>query len=945
MVPEATPPRVFISYSHDSELHRKRVLSLADQLRQHGIEARIDQYEQSPPKGWPAWCEEEIRQACFVVMVCTETYRRRVDSAEEPGVGHGVLWEARLIKQHLYNAGSATAKFVPVLFDDCSIEHVPTEVGGASIHWVDNPEGYEALLRLLTDQPATPPRPIGTRKPLPGKPRPLHGEEPEIQLPVTTYPHPRVEDLFIGRKEERTKLANFLFPMARLRRPVAVCGMAGVGKSYLVDRFYWENTERFPGGYVRLPLDPDNVVALADLLATLRDRLSLPASNHTILAARLVTPLTLIHVENADTSEAGRLAGEFGTILPGCALVISGRYKGLGAAAGWGQVELEPFDETTSLQQMEAELNSPRRESWPHLAAALGYLPLALHLAAGYLRFGQSAEAFLRRLRSKKMALEHIDPADPTFRERSRALLSDTFEQSLRALQRQGRAEGSEVWLTGFSALGHAPAAGFGISFGAAVAGLTPEAFEEMLLAAERLSLIEHTQRSSGTAYRIHPLLAELGRLRTDRDSIIERMTIWFVSRLSENGDERGSRWREVDEEVAALVQWLALVPPSERSWIARASGRYANANGPYHAWVRFCEEVLATETTDDQRSIILWTLANVAHYCGLFDLVISSAQEKCELDRRRGEDREVALASGLIADVRKARGDLDEALRIRSEEELPVYELLGDEHSIAVTQGQIADILEERGDLDEALRIRREEQLPVFERLGDLGAVAVVKSHIADILFMRGDLDEALRIRREEELPVYEHLGEVRSIAITHGQIADVLHVRGDLDEALRIRREEELPVYERLGDVRAAAITKGQIADVLFKRGNLDEALRIRREEQLPILEQLGEIRSVAMTKGQIADILLAREDFDESIRIRREEEIPVFEHLGDPRNLLIARSNLGITYLSRNHKGDRQKAHELLYMALQEARRLRLPEAQEIELFLKKAGLKYT
>jgi hypothetical protein len=34
------------------------------------------------------------------------------------------------------------------------------------------------------------------------------------------------------------------------------------------------------------------------------------------------------------------------------------------------------------------------------------------------------------------------------------------------------------------------------------------------------------------------------------------------------------------------------------------------------------------------------------------------------------------------------------------------------------VTQGQIANILQERGELDEALRIRREEQLTAFTRL-----------------------------------------------------------------------------------------------------------------------------------------------------------------------------------------------------------------------------------
>src|SRR6516164_11453529 len=112
---EAPPPQVFISCSHDSAEHRDRVLELADRLRADGIGAVIDQYVQSPPEGWPAWCEAEIRKAAFVPIMCTETYLRRVDREEEPGKGHGVLWEARLIRQHLYNSGSVSSKFVPVL--------------------------------------------------------------------------------------------------------------------------------------------------------------------------------------------------------------------------------------------------------------------------------------------------------------------------------------------------------------------------------------------------------------------------------------------------------------------------------------------------------------------------------------------------------------------------------------------------------------------------------------------------------------------------------------------------------------------------------------------------------------------------------------------------------------------------------------------------------------
>jgi hypothetical protein len=48
-------PRVFISYSWDSDEHKDRVRALATHLRKNGIDARLDQWEEgTPPDGWPA---------------------------------------------------------------------------------------------------------------------------------------------------------------------------------------------------------------------------------------------------------------------------------------------------------------------------------------------------------------------------------------------------------------------------------------------------------------------------------------------------------------------------------------------------------------------------------------------------------------------------------------------------------------------------------------------------------------------------------------------------------------------------------------------------------------------------------------------------------------------------------------------------------------------------
>ena len=50
---EKSSPCVFISYTHDSDDHKERVLALADQLRADGIDTRIDRYIAVPEEGWP----------------------------------------------------------------------------------------------------------------------------------------------------------------------------------------------------------------------------------------------------------------------------------------------------------------------------------------------------------------------------------------------------------------------------------------------------------------------------------------------------------------------------------------------------------------------------------------------------------------------------------------------------------------------------------------------------------------------------------------------------------------------------------------------------------------------------------------------------------------------------------------------------------------------------
>jgi hypothetical protein len=147
-------PRVFISYSHDSPEYMKTVLGLADKLREDGVDASIDQYVPAPPEGWPRWMTAQIEAADFVLVLCSEIYYQRVSLNAAPGVGLGTLWESSIVYQLLYEEGTISSKFIPVLPQNGKTEHIPVALRGVQRYQAFTESGYEDLYRRLTSQPA-----------------------------------------------------------------------------------------------------------------------------------------------------------------------------------------------------------------------------------------------------------------------------------------------------------------------------------------------------------------------------------------------------------------------------------------------------------------------------------------------------------------------------------------------------------------------------------------------------------------------------------------------------------------------------------------------------------------------------------------------------------------------------------------------------------------------
>lgn len=156
--------KVFISYSHDSEAHQRRVLALSDRLRRDRIDCNIDQYEGSPAEGWPAWMDNQIEDAEFVLVVCTEKYFNRAKGKETPGVGSGARWETLLTNQTIYDTDSRNEKFVPIYFDPCDKNYIPKPLRPVSRYCLCNDEGYKKLFRRLLNIPPADKPPLGELK-------------------------------------------------------------------------------------------------------------------------------------------------------------------------------------------------------------------------------------------------------------------------------------------------------------------------------------------------------------------------------------------------------------------------------------------------------------------------------------------------------------------------------------------------------------------------------------------------------------------------------------------------------------------------------------------------------------------------------------------------------------------------------------------------------------
>ena len=119
----AEPPKVFISYSHDSPEHKRWVLELGKKLVEKGVYAILDQWDLRLGGDLTLFIEHGIRDSDRVLVICTDQYVRKAN-AGEGGVGYERLIVTAQLAQNI-----GTDKFIPIIRQASGEEKTPTFLG------------------------------------------------------------------------------------------------------------------------------------------------------------------------------------------------------------------------------------------------------------------------------------------------------------------------------------------------------------------------------------------------------------------------------------------------------------------------------------------------------------------------------------------------------------------------------------------------------------------------------------------------------------------------------------------------------------------------------------------------------------------------------------------------------------------------------------------------
>lgn len=267
---------------------------------------------------------------------------------------------------------------------------------------------------------------------------------------------------------------------------------------------------------------------------------------------------------------------------------------------------------------------------------------------------------------------------------------------------------------------------------------------------------------------------------------------------------------------------------------------------------------------------------------------------------------REIAVVLGKLGGIEEGRGNLEEAFRIWTEEQIPVLKKFGDKRELAVAHWNIASVLARIGEVDVAIGLFMDDVIPVLDELDDVRELGVALNELGGLLYESGKTGLAEKIY-DANIERFSNINAPLELASTYGNIAGIAFDRGHWNEALEIRLKHQMPILQDSGYRKQEAYAWGAVALALVELGKLDEALVAVRDRQLPVMIEIDNARGIADAKSGIARVYRRMGEVEKAQKLLVDDVIPMLSKLNDQEALVYAWSYLADIYHDENDYGN--------------------------------------
>lgn len=615
----------------------------------------------------------------------------------------------------------------------------------------------------------------------------LARSQPVSERPLFQVPH--APEKFVGRRRDLKALRKRLLQNGGVAPIVGVHGMGGIGKSTLANHFAHlpEVRAHFSAGII-FQFCGDN--PLDSLIAELGEKAGLqlgelpPEKALTTLKSHFAQRRCLLILDDVR-------ADDLAALLPGghTSVVLTSRRRDLALLAENDPIDLDIFSEKECLDLLREFLGRQLDEHSDEartLCKALGYLPMAVSVAAGLLR-DAARMSFARLLEN----LSDTDSGGLSVLQHRQRNVDHLLQTALDALDCD-----AELLLCAMAVCAEE---GFRFDWPLQVSELPETTAEAALQTLLDRSLLRELDRQQ-ERYQLHTLVRQAAQKRPPSTPLPQRHAEFTEQQFT--GWQ--SNWRTLLDdlpEARQAIAWGMVEQKAEQTFeIAFKGFALCHQTSHLQEALEFMQtyEQFADQLDDKNRLQISYgNQALILKAWGQLEKAMSLHKKKEKLCLKLGNKDSLSKAysgQGLILDQ---QGKLKQAL-VFYQKETKLCKELGDKHGLQRSFGNQALILRKRGQLDEAMQLHKKQEQICIE-LGNKYSLQISYGNQALILKDWGQLDKALRLLEKKEQICLE-LGNIVSLAHCYWNMALVLETKQHCLQA-REHAAEALRLFTEIG------------------------------------------------------------------------------------------------------------------------------------------------